>query len=62
MDTRFPHELAVKGGLPAGVSVAHLAGFDLPNLILWGTLFYTILIIGHKLWTIYREIKVGITK
>ena len=49
--------LASKAAPPVGVSIATLAGIQVSEILLWATLVYTVLMIGHKLWQIYREIK-----
>ena len=42
---------------PATVSLATVAGIQVSELVLWSTLIYTVLMIGHKLYQIYREVK-----
>jgi hypothetical protein len=49
--------LATKAAPPATVSIATLAGYQVSELLLWATLFYTVLMIGHKLYHIYRDVK-----
>lgn len=49
--------IAAKLAPPASVSIATLFGLPVSDLLLWTTLIYTILLIGHKLYTIYRVIK-----
>jgi len=49
--------LIAKAAPPASVSIATLAGLQVSELVLWATLIYTILMIGHKLLAIYRDIK-----
>lgn len=44
---------------PASVSLATVAGYQVSELVLWATLIYTVLLISHKLWTIFKEIKDG---
>lgn len=41
---------------PATVSLATVMGVQVSELVLWATLIYTILLIGHKLWTIYKDL------
>ena len=64
MPTRIQHsetmtEIALKGGPPASVSLAALWGIPISDLVLWATFLYTCLMIGHKLWTIYQDIRSG---
>lgn len=42
---------------PASVSLATIAGYQVSELVLWATLIYTVLLIGHKLITIYKDFK-----
>lgn len=44
---------------PAGVVVASIAGVPVSTWVLWLNLFYIILAIGWKLWSIYKENKNG---
>lgn len=48
---------AIKVAPAAGVSVATLFGYPVSELILWLTLIYTLLMIAHKVWQIYRDWK-----
>ena len=49
--------LLAKAAPPASVSLATLAGFQVSELVLWATLIYTVLMIGHKVIAIYKEIR-----
>lgn len=49
--------LIAKAAPPASVSLATLAGFQVSELVLWATLIYTILMIGHKIIAIYKDLK-----
>ena len=49
--------LIAKSAPPASVSLATLAGMQVSELVLWATLIYTVLMIGHKLIAIYRDLK-----
>lgn len=49
--------LVAKAAPPASVSLATLAGFQVSELVLWATLIYTILMIGHKIIAIYKDLK-----
>ena len=48
--------LLTKAAPPISVSLATVAGYQVSELVLWGTLIYTCLMIGHKLVAIYRDI------
>jgi hypothetical protein len=49
--------MATKAAPPAAVSLATIAGYPVSELVLWATLVYTVLMIGHKLVLIYREVQ-----
>ena len=49
--------MATKVAPPAAVSLATIAGYPVSELVLWATLVYTVLMIGHKLVQIYREVQ-----
>ena len=49
--------LLAKAAPPASVSLATLAGLQVSELVLWATLIYTLLMIGHKLVAIYKDIR-----
>jgi hypothetical protein len=49
--------IAAKLAPPATVSLASVMGFQVSELVLWATLIYTVLLIGHKVWSIYKDIK-----
>ena len=42
---------------PATVSLATVLGVQVSELVLWATLIYTVLLIGHKVWTISKELR-----
>ena len=42
---------------PATVSLATVVGVQVSELVLWATLIYTVILIGHKLWSIYKEFR-----
>jgi hypothetical protein len=48
--------MAVKSAAPVTVSLATVAGYQVSELLLWTTLIYTILMIGHKLYSIYKDV------
>lgn len=49
--------IAAKAAPPATVSLATLAGYQVSEILLWVTLIYTVVMLGHKLYQIYREVK-----
>ena len=49
--------MIAKAAPPASISLATLAGVQVSELVLWATLIYTVLMIGHKLIAIWRDIK-----
>ena len=49
--------MATKAAPPAAVSLATIAGYQVSELVLWATLIYTVLMIGHKVVQIYREVQ-----
>lgn len=49
--------VATKIAPPATVSLATVAGFQVSELVLWATLIYTVLMIGHKAYQIYQDVK-----
>ena len=48
--------IIAKTAPPASVSIATIAGVQVNELLLWATLVYTVLMIGHKLWQIYKDV------
>ena len=49
--------LAAKITPPASVSIATIMGMPVSDLLIWATLIYTVLMIIHKLWQMYKDIK-----
>jgi len=49
--------IAAKVAPPVGVSLATVAGYQVGDLVLWATLIYTVLMICHKCYQIYKDIK-----
>lgn len=47
--------VATKVAPPATISLATVAGYQVSELVLWATLIYTVLMIGHKCWQIVKE-------
>ena len=44
---------------PAGVVAASIAGVPIQTWVLWLNLFYILLAVGWKLWSIYKEHRDG---
>ena len=42
---------------PVGVSLATVYGYQVSELVLWATLIYTLLMIGLKVYQIFKEVK-----
>lgn len=49
--------IAAKAAPPVSVSIASVAGYQVSEILLWATLVYTVLMIGHKLYQIYKEFR-----
>ena len=49
--------LATKAAPPISVSLATVAGIQVSEILLWATLVYTVLMIGHKLYQIYKDVR-----
>lgn len=48
--------MATKAAPPVGVSIATLGGVQVSEILLWATLIYTVIMIGHKVYAIYKEV------
>lgn len=51
--------IAAKAAPPVSVSLASVAGYQVSEILLWATLVYTVLMIGHKLYQIYKDVIKG---
>ena len=49
-------EMVVKGTPPVSISLATVMGYNVSDLVIWATLLYTLLMIGHKVYHIYKEV------
>jgi hypothetical protein len=47
--------MATKAAAPVTVSLATIYGYQVSELVLWATLIYTVLMIGHKVLQIYKD-------
>jgi len=54
--------LVTKAAPPVTVSLATVAGYQVSELVLWATLIYTALMIGHKVLQIYKDLAKSIDK
>ena len=54
--------LATKAAPPVTISLATVAGYQVSELVLWATLIYTALMIGHKVYQIYIDLTKPIDK
>lgn len=48
--------IAAKVAPPLSVSIATVYGISVSEILLWATLLYTLLMIGHKVWQIWRDV------
>ena len=48
---------AAKAALPVGVSVATIFGVQVSDVLVWMTLIYTVLLIIHKVWLMYKDFR-----
>lgn len=51
--------ITAKLSAPISVTAASVVGYPVSDLVLWVTLFYTVILAGHKLWQIFKEIREG---
>lgn len=49
--------IAAKAAPPISVSIASVAGYQVSEILLWATLIYTILMICHKVYAIYKDVR-----
>lgn len=54
--------VVAKTAPPVGVSLATVAGIQVSELVLWATLIYTVLMIGHKVYQIYSDVNKSLDK
>jgi hypothetical protein len=48
--------IMAKTAAPVTVSLATVAGYPVSDLVLIATLIYTVLLIGHKVYSIYKDV------
>jgi hypothetical protein len=49
--------MVTKAAAPVSVSLATIYGYQVSELVLWATLIYTVLMIGHKVISIYKDVR-----
>ena len=49
--------IAAKAAPPVSVSIASVAGYQVSEILLWATLIYTVLMISHKIYAIYKDVR-----
>lgn len=55
--TESASAVVAKVAPPLTVSLATVAGISVSEILVWATLIYTVLMIGHKIFQIYKELK-----
>ena len=55
--TESASAVVAKVAPPLTVSLATVAGVSVSEILVWATLVYTVLMIGHKIFQIYKELK-----
>ena len=48
--------IAAKAAPPVTVSLATIKGYQVSEILLWATLIYTLLMIGHKIFAIWKDV------
>ncbi len=48
--------IAAKAAPPITVSIATIKGYQVSEILLWATLIYTVLMIGHKVFAIWKDV------
>lgn len=49
--------VVAKATPPISVSIATISGIQVSEIVLWATLIYTCLLIGHKVIVIYKDLR-----
>jgi len=49
--------IAAKAAPPVSVSLATVFGANVNEVLIWCTLIYTLLMIAHKIYAIYKDIR-----
>lgn len=48
--------IATKLAPPVTISLASINGYPVSDVVLWITLVYTALLLGHKVWQVWKEV------
>jgi len=51
--------IVAKAGPPVSISLATIAGYSVAEIVLWATLLYTVLMITHKLYHMWKDFTGG---
>lgn len=49
--------VAAKSALPVGISLATFMGYQVSDILMWMTLIYTVLLIIHKVYLMYKDFR-----
>jgi len=49
--------IVAKAALPVGISLATVLGFQVSDILMWMTLIYTVLLIVHKVYLMYKDFR-----
>lgn len=49
--------VAAKSALPVGISLATFMGYQVSDILMWLTLIYTVLLIIHKVYLMYKDFR-----
>lgn len=49
--------VAAKAALPVGISLATFMGYQVSDILVWMTLIYTLLLIIHKVYLMYKDFR-----
>ena len=49
--------MVAKAAVPAGVSLATIFGYQVSDILVWATLIYTVLMILHKIYQMYKDFR-----
>jgi hypothetical protein len=49
--------VTAKAALPVGVSLATFMGYQVSDILMWLTLIYTLLLIIHKVYLMYKDFR-----
>jgi hypothetical protein len=55
--TESASAVVAKVAPPVTVSLATVAGISVSEILVWATLLYTVIMIGYKVYQIYKEVK-----